>query len=230
MKKGREGNMEEEAKTAHVLVVPFPGQGHLNPMLQFSRRLVSKGLHGTFVVTTYISRSKNLSSSTDPLRFDTISDGFDEGGSKQAASMEAYLSSLHSTGRKTLTDLLKKHQSSSNPIDYVICEPFLLWALDVEKNFGLVAAGFFTHACAVDNIFYNFYRKMSPDPVSGPVSMKGLPTLELQDLPSFIVPPESYPANLKMIMSQFANIEKADFVLIYTFYKLGSEVRAISTI
>ncbi|KAF2298748.1 hypothetical protein GH714_026518 [Hevea brasiliensis] len=205
--------MEEKAKTAHVLVVPFPRQGHLNPMLQFSRLLVSKGLQGTFVVTTYISRSKNLSSSTGPLRFDTISDGFDEGGSKQAASMEAYLSSLHSTGRKTLTDLLKKHQSSSNPIDYVIYEPFLSWALDVAKNFGLVAAGFFTHACAVDYIFYNFYRKMLPDPVSGPVSMKGLPTLELQDLPSFIVLPESYPANLKMIMSQFANMEKADFVV-----------------
>ncbi|KAF2298755.1 hypothetical protein GH714_026594 [Hevea brasiliensis] len=224
MKKGTESNMEEKAKTAHVLVLPFPGQGHLNPMLQFSRLLVSKGLQGTFVVTTYIPRSKNLSTSTGPLRFDTISDGFDEGGSKQAASMEAYLSSLHSTGRKTLTDLLKKHQSSSNPIDYVIYEPFLSWALDVAKNFGLVAAGFFTHACAVDYIFYKFYRKMLPDPVSGPVSMKGLPTLELQDLPSFIVLPESYPANLKMIMSQFANMEKADFVLIYTFYKLGSEI------
>jgi pathogen-inducible salicylic acid glucosyltransferase len=102
----------------------------------------------------------------------------------------------------------------------------LAWALDVAKDFGLFAAAFFTHACAVDYIFYNVYREVLRVPVSStPVLIEGLPLLlELQDLPTFVVLPDSYPANVKMTMSQFANLDKADWILINTFYKLECEV------
>ena len=65
-------------------------------------------------------------------------------------------------------------------------------------------------------------------PVSStPVLIEGLPfLLELQDLPSFVAVPDSYPANVKMTMSQFANLDKADRVLINTFYKLENEIRS----
>ncbi|EEF32575.1 flavonol 7-O-beta-glucosyltransferase UGT74F1 [Ricinus communis] len=221
--------MREKESRGHVLVIPFPGQGHLNPMLQFSRRLVSKGLQVTFIVTTYISRSKHLvSSSNRLLQFDTISDGYDEGGFEQASSMGAYLSSIHTVGPRTLKELIAKYQSSSNPIDCLIYEPFLSWALDIAKQFGLIAAAFFTHACAVDYVFYSFYRKMVPVPdvnsSSMPVLIEGLPPLELQDLPTFIVLPEAYPANAEMIKRQFSNVDKADYILVNTFYKLEYQV------
>ncbi|KAG6781908.1 hypothetical protein POTOM_011296 [Populus tomentosa] len=63
-------------------------------------------------------------------------------------------------------------------------------------------------------------------PVSStPVLIEGLPLLlELQDLPTFVVLLDSYPANVKMTMSQFANLDKADWILIDTFYKLECEV------
>ncbi|KAJ6418980.1 hypothetical protein OIU84_029142 [Salix udensis] len=82
------------------------------------------------------------------------------------------------------------------------------------------------------NIFYNVYHEVLKLPVSStPVLIEGLPfLLELQDLPSFVAVPDSYPANVKMTMSQFANLDKADRVLINTFYKLVNEeeMKAIS--
>lgn len=194
-------------------------------MLQFSRRLVSKGLKVTFIITKFISKSRQLGSSIGSIQLDTISDGYDD-GFNQAGSWEPYLSSLHDVGPKTLSELIKRYQTSSSPIHAVIYEPFLAWALDVAKGFGLFAAAFFTHACAVDYIFYNVYHEVLKMPVSStPVLIEGLPLLlELQDLPTFVVLPDSYPANVKMIMSQFANLDKADWILINTFYKLECEV------
>jgi hypothetical protein len=48
--------------------------------------------------------------------------------------------------------------------------------------------------------------------------------LEFQDLQTFVVLPDSYPANVKKTMSQFANLDKADWILINTFYKLECQV------
>ena len=50
--------MESQTQTQpHILVLPYPIQGHINPMLQFSKRLASKGPRVTFVTTTVISES-----------------------------------------------------------------------------------------------------------------------------------------------------------------------------
>jgi hypothetical protein len=46
--------MEGKAHGAHVLVLPFPTQGHINPMLQFSKRLASKGVKVTLATTVFI--------------------------------------------------------------------------------------------------------------------------------------------------------------------------------
>ena len=73
------------ANRSHVLVAPLPGAGHINPMLQFSRRLVSRGLKATFVITKFISKSRNLGSSIGSIQLDTISDAYDDGGFTQAA-------------------------------------------------------------------------------------------------------------------------------------------------
>ncbi|EEE59737.1 hypothetical protein OsJ_12191 [Oryza sativa Japonica Group] len=46
---------------AHVLVVPYPSQGHMNPMVQFARKLASKGVAVTVVTTRFIERTTSSS-------------------------------------------------------------------------------------------------------------------------------------------------------------------------
>ncbi|KAJ9187229.1 hypothetical protein P3X46_002713 [Hevea brasiliensis] len=214
----------QTASKFHVLLVPFPGQGHVNPMMQFARRLVSKGLEATLVVSIFIAKSMKLGSSVGPVQLDVISDGYDDGGFPKTNSFDTYLERLKAAGSRTLADLIMKYEKTPNPIDCVIYEPFLPWALDVAKEFGLLGAAFFTQPCAVDYIYYNIQHKLLSLPISStPVSIPGLPLLELRDLPSFVRLPDSYPANAEMLISQFCNADKADFVLINTFYKLEPE-------
>ena len=84
---------------------------------------------------------------------------------------------------------------------------------------------FFTQPCVVDYIYYNIQHGLLSLPItSAPVSIPGLPLLESRDMPSFIGVPGSYPAYFKMLLDQFSNTDRVDYILINTFYKLEAEV------
>ncbi|KAJ6733492.1 GLYCOSYLTRANSFERASE [Salix koriyanagi] len=128
-------------------------------MMQFSRRLISKGIKSTLVTSIFIAKAMKLGSSIGPVHLDVISDGFDEEGFPKGGSSELYLENLEA---------------------------------------------------------------------AAPVSIPGLPLLESRDMTSFIDVPGLYPAYLKMLLDQFSNTDRVDYILINTFYKLEAE--AVDTI
>ncbi|GMH19746.1 hypothetical protein Nepgr_021587 [Nepenthes gracilis] len=224
--------MVKKARVAHVLIFPYPAQGHINPMIQFGKRLTAANrVKATLATTIFISKSMHLNESTGSVQIDTISDGYDESGYAGAESTKAYLSSFQSAGSRTLAHLIQRHSSSNHPIDCVVYDAVVPWILDVAKDHGLAGAAFFTQPCAVSNIAYYVYRGLLPLPVSSNlVSVPGLPFLEVGDLPSFISKPDVYPAYLEATLHKFSNLDKADFVLINTVYELEEKaVDAIST-
>ncbi|MED6135629.1 hypothetical protein PIB30_048419 [Stylosanthes scabra] len=223
----RNSNVMSEMK--HVLMVPYPSQGHLNPMLQFSKRLTTKGVRSTMVITKFISKSMHLhqlSSLPTSIQFDTISDGYDQGGFSHAESISSYLSTMKAIGSENLKELIKKYnESSQHPIDCIVYDSFLTWVLDVTKEFGIIGATFFTHMCAVDFTFYCVHNGILKVPVSEvPICIEGHPLLELKDTPSFVCNPACYPAYFDLVMNQFSNVHKSDIFLVNSFYKLEHQV------
>ncbi|XP_043693540.1 mogroside IE synthase-like [Telopea speciosissima] len=214
---------EEGARGTHVLVFPFPAQGHINPMLQFCKRLASKGLKVTLATTLFITKIAHNEVSN--IRVEGISDGFDEGGMKEAESPYAYLERFQIVAPQSLAELIEKQESSGYPFRCLIYDSMMPWALEIAKRFGLVTASFFTQSCANDAIYYNVKKGLLSIPVEGPtVSLPGLPILGIHDLPAFIYNWESYPPFLELVLNQFQNVEKADCLLINTFDKLEDEV------
>lgn len=210
------------SRAHHILVVPYPSQGHVNPMLQFCKRLVSKGTKATLVITKFISKSFHLQ--TNSIAVGTISDGFDDGGFRQAQDVDDYLAQMQRAGSQTLEDLVRSYEKSNNPVDCIVYDAFLTWALDVAHRCGIKGAAFFTHACAVNYVYYYAARGLLKLPVEAPVELPGLPPLDLPDFPSFIYVYGSYPAYFKMVLNEFSNLDEADFVLVNTFYKLEEQV------
>ncbi|CDP06918.1 unnamed protein product [Coffea canephora] len=207
----------------HVLVLPYPAQGHINPLLQFCKRLVAKGVKTTFVNSVFVSNSIPA----DPksaINFEAISDGHDEGGYAAAESTGAYLEKLATFGSKKLADLIRKLEDKGEPVQAVIYDSLLTWALDVAKQFGLVTASFFTQTCAVNSIYYNVYHGLLPVPLSdSPISLPGLPLLQPKETPSFVYLPDSSPAFLHLLVNQFSNIDQADWVILNNFHKLEED-------
>ncbi|KAF6161171.1 hypothetical protein GIB67_007812 [Kingdonia uniflora] len=214
--------MEKQEKP-HVLVLPYPSQGHINPLGQFANRLVSKGLKATLVTTIFLSKTTQLVSGSVGL--ETISDGYDDGGFAKAESIEAYLDQIEVVGSRTLGKLIEKQASNGTPVKCLVYDAFFPWGLDLAKRYGIMGVPFFTQPWTVNNIYYHFYHGLLKVPVLDPmVSIPGLVPLRLEDLPGFISSPASYPAYLNMILSQFSNLEKADLVFVNTFEKLEVEV------
>ncbi|KAL8099935.1 hypothetical protein AgCh_032264 [Apium graveolens] len=211
--------MEKNKKSPHALVLPYPAQGHINPMLQFCKRLVSKGIKVSLANTIYISKSM-LADPLSFISFETYSDGFDEGGYAQAGNSIIYLSTLRTVGSQTLENLLKKLDESGNPVNVLIYDGFLPWALDVANNFGLVKAVFFTQSCAINNIYYHVYKGLislpQRDDESSVISVPGLPLFRSWEAPA----PLHY---TDVLVDQFSNVDDADWVFFNTFHKLEEE-------
>ncbi|KAH6754900.1 UDP-glucosyl transferase 74B1 [Perilla frutescens var. hirtella] len=206
--------------TPHVMLLPYPSQGHINPLLQFAKRLAAKGVRATLATTKNTVNSIHAAT----VAVEPISDGFDDGGSAKAGKEGDYLSSLREHGSESLSQLLNKYKNTKFPVSCIIYDAFFPWALDVAKQHGVFGASFFTNSAAVCAIFSHIHGGTLTLPVNvdddKPLVLPGLPPLNSCDVPTFIRAPESYPAYLAMKLSQFSNLHEADFVFANTFLDL----------
>ncbi|KAL2349363.1 hypothetical protein Fmac_003363 [Flemingia macrophylla] len=213
-----------QQRQAHVVVLPYPAQGHINPLLQFAKRLASKGVKATVATTHYTAASI----AAPNITVETISDGFDEGGIAQTNNdVRLFLSSFKTNGSRTLSHLLRNHHHTATPVTCIVYDSFFPWALDVAKHHGVCAAAFFTNSAAVCSVFCRIHHGLIRVPVDQqdlPLRVPGLPPLERDALPSFVRFPESYPAYMAMKLSQFSNVNQAHWIFVNTFQHLEAEV------
>ncbi|KAH0649172.1 hypothetical protein KY290_033163 [Solanum tuberosum] len=210
---------------AHCLILPYPVQGHINPMLQFSKRLQSKRVEITIATTKYLL--KNMKELPTSVSIEAISDGYDDGGRDQAGSFVAYVTRFKEVGSDTLSQLIQKLANSGCPVNCIVYDPYLNWAVEVATKYGLVSAAFFTQNCAVDNIYYHVHKgviKFPPTQNDKEIIIPGFSCpIEASDVPSFVFRPEAERI-IEMMVNQFSNLDKVDWVLINSFYELEKEV------
>ncbi|KAK2977642.1 hypothetical protein RJ640_012479 [Escallonia rubra] len=221
---GREVKKMERREIAtstrtHVLVLPFPAQGHINPMVHFSKRLASKGLKVTLVAT-----NKSMQPQDTSIQIEHISDCFEEGGQK-TDSLDAMFDHFRIAVSRGLPELIEKQKSLGCPVTLVVYDSVVPWVLDTAHQLGLYGAAFFTQSCAVCTIYYHEHQgSLQINPSEGSsVSMPSMPSLRTKDLPSFIYDVSSYPSILRLVVNQFSNYKEADWRLFNTFDKLEAE-------
>lgn len=212
-----------EKQRGHVLVVTYPAQGHINPLLQFTKRFASKGLKATLVTTQHTLNS------IQPTKVDVepISDGFDEGGFNQAPSVEAYLESFQRVGSKTLADIIIKYKNSAFPVNCIVYDSLMSWTVDVAKQFDICIAIIFTVSASVSSIFWQIHQGLLTLPIkqeTETISLPGLPPLGLLDIPEFVAQPAKHPAYLAAIMDIYATLNRLDWLFCNSFEELESEV------
>ncbi|KAF5466130.1 hypothetical protein F2P56_016083 [Juglans regia] len=211
----------------NILVIAYPVQGHINPMLQFSKRLASKGPRVTFVSTSIMSKSILQTEQTagSSLNFETISDG-SEDVDRKTESIDAQLERFELVVSQNLEKFIERQKSSKHPPKILVYDSVLPWALNIARKLGIDGAPFFTQSCAVNAIYYHALRgTFGQIPVEGPsISLPSMPSLSISDMPSFICDTHSYPALLKLVLNQFSNFQEANWLFCNTFDKLEHEV------
>ncbi|KAK6930433.1 hypothetical protein RJ641_004527, partial [Dillenia turbinata] len=214
---------------SHVLVFPFPVQGHINPMLQFSKRLAAKGLTITFITTHSTQYTTDFSSGSIQIQTQPIYDGFEPGEKKP--DIEAFFERFAVATSHSLLEFLESQiqSSNSNPPKFLIYDSAMPWALQIAHKFGIKGSPFFTPSCAVSAIYCHAHQgliklPLELDGVSSDLSFPGLPLLGLEDLPSFVQDVSLYPSLLKWVLRRFSNVDEADCLFLNTFDELENEV------
>ncbi|KAK2995877.1 hypothetical protein RJ640_029602 [Escallonia rubra] len=192
-------------------------QGHINPLVQFSKRLASKGLKVTLVVT-----KKSLQSQDSSIKVEHIAD-FLEDSNQISDNVESFINRFRVAVSRGLRELIEKQNSLGCPVKIVVYDSSMPWVLDIAHELGLYGAVFSTQSCAVGAVYYHMYKGSLKNigPVEGStVSLPSMPLMETKDLSSFIYDMGSYPSMLRLVVNQFSNWEKADWRLFNTFDKL----------
>ncbi|KAL8140530.1 hypothetical protein V2J09_006551 [Rumex salicifolius] len=207
----------------HVVVLPFPVIGRTNPILQFAKRLSSKGLRVTVATTPAFASSHRLSQSFPFFSITTISDG------PPSRSQNPPTLSMSTTISKGLLEWHLKpspEESQGNPVRCVIYDSSFTWALGIAREHGIYAAPFFPQSCAVSLIFCHVSRGLLAAPPlegAGGVAAPGLPVMEVEDLPTLVKEVGKHPVMEKIALGQFENFDQADWQFFNTFDTLEKE-------
>ncbi|WOL00708.1 hypothetical protein Cni_G09421 [Canna indica] len=152
---------------AHVLIFPFPLQGHINSMLKLAELLSLAGLHVTFLNTDHNHRlivrhsaAYTRLASCPRLRFRSIPDGFDDDGHRSVSRLLDLAESLRTRAAVFYKDLLLELVSGDAggqgwpALTCVIADGILPFAVDVAIGLGVPALFFRTSsACSVWSYF-----------------------------------------------------------------------------
>ncbi|XP_045831412.1 UDP-glycosyltransferase 84B2-like [Trifolium pratense] len=201
-------------------------QGHINPMLNFAKRLISKGVHVT-IATTEDGRSsmlKNKDANSSEIKLEFFSDGlsidFDRSDTK------TLLNTIQEKGRKNLSNLIT-NLTKNQTFSCAIVNPFVPWAIDVIAEHEIPCALLWIQASACYSIYYRYFKNIDSfpkfDDPNEKVELPGLPLLEVRDLPSFILP--SYPLHFKELLADlYKALDKVKWVLGASFYEIEEEI------
>lgn len=212
---------------AHILAIPFPLQGHINPMVQLCNRLASKGIRITLVTTVSISTNLQKQAGSHPITIETVPDiTLDDHELQGLDIYEIFIRSFRAAITSGLPDIIRKHSDSGFPLKAVVYDSVIPWMLDVGNEHGLRGAVLFTQPCTVCSVFYHVHNGTLEIPIddSSEVSLPGMPVRGSEDLPSMVYDVNSYPSLLRLLVEQFSTFEKAEWRLFNTFDKLEDEV------
>ncbi|KAL6626451.1 hypothetical protein ACP70R_030177 [Stipagrostis hirtigluma subsp. patula] len=119
----------------HVLLLPYPSQGHINPLLQFAKRLTAHGgVRCTLAVTRFVAESTRPSPAGS-VRVAVFSDGCDGGGPDELGGHRGpYFERLASAGAETVDELLTSEAAQRRPVRVVVYDAFMPWAQGVARR------------------------------------------------------------------------------------------------
>ncbi|KAL0302460.1 UNVERIFIED_CONTAM: UDP-glycosyltransferase 75C1 [Sesamum calycinum] len=209
----------------HVLLVTFPAQGHINPSLQFAKRLSKLGVKVTFLTSLSAIRRMTTTSSTVDALIDFVSftDGYDNGWSTDEA--QNFMSAFRNHGSKAVEDAIRAKREEGHPFTRVIYTLLVPWAGQVASHLQIpVSFLWFQPATVFDVYFYYFNKYFDAARSDEVIKLPGLPVFEPGDLPSFLFPSNTniYDFALPTLSEDFEVLdrENSPIVLVNTFQAL----------
>ncbi|KAJ4839267.1 hypothetical protein Tsubulata_005979 [Turnera subulata] len=168
--------MDNHSQNPHILMIPYPFQGHVIPFVHLATKLASKGFTITFVNTESIhhkiTKSQLSSSGVLPagpnkhdifaearkagldIRYATVSDGFPLTFDRSLNHDQFMEGMLHEFSAH-VDDLVGKLVKTNRPITCLISDTFYVWSSMIANKYNLVYVSFWTEPALVFTLYYH---------------------------------------------------------------------------
>ncbi|XP_027351428.1 UDP-glycosyltransferase 83A1-like [Abrus precatorius] len=147
----------------HVLVLPFPAQGHVNPLMHFSQKLTQQGFKVTFINTDF-NHKRKVSATNEHVNHDgfgfrliSVPDGLGPHDDRNdlASLCMAILSTMPCLLEKVIRDI-NAFDNGSEKITGIVADANMAWSLEIANKLGIKSALFCPCSAAIfvlqDNI------------------------------------------------------------------------------
>ncbi|CAI9764485.1 unnamed protein product [Fraxinus pennsylvanica] len=231
----------------HAVVIPYPAQGHIAPVLKLAKLLHHKGFFITFVNTEFnhdrLVRARGVDAveGIEDFQFRTIPDGLPPPSNSDATQdIPALSESITKNCLGPFLELIQNLNDSSEcpKVSCIVSDGVMSFTLDAAEKLGIPEVVFFTtSACGFmgylyygelvargyvpfkdESFFTNGYLDTEIDWIPG---MKGI---RLRDFPSFIRTTDSNDIMLNYNIVQHKNASRAKAIILNTYDELEVEV------
>ncbi|KAI3875261.1 hypothetical protein MKX03_011145 [Papaver bracteatum] len=234
--------------TPHVLIFPFPIQGHINSMLKLAEVLCISGISVTFV-NTQRNHSRHLNFADvqsrfggfPRFRFEAIPDGLsDQPHSSGFSSLPDFLGLLDRVEkvmkpgfRELLTSDHRFKSDTRGPVSCILADGILGFAIDVAHELGIPSISFRTiSACGalcylclpklIDNGEIPFKDEDMDRLIKNVPGMESF--LRCRDLPSFCRAKDVKEPKLEFVITETSYSVKATAHILNTFEEIEAPI------
>ncbi|KAJ9561353.1 hypothetical protein OSB04_006513 [Centaurea solstitialis] len=234
-------------KKPHALCIPFPAQGHINPMMLLAKLLHSKGFHISFVNTHYnhkrLLRSRGLSSldGLGDFRFYSIPDGLRPSEAEATQPIPDLFESIPKHSLEPFCELVGRMLNGEEdvpPVSCIVSDGCMSFTLEAANRFGLPEVLFWTpSACGL--LAYTHSRELiqrgyvplkdTSDLSNGYLETKldwirGMnKDIKLRDFPSFVRTTDVNEIMFNYLMKESETLPRGSAVVLNTFDALEQD-------
>ncbi|KAK7373018.1 hypothetical protein VNO80_06412 [Phaseolus coccineus] len=239
-------------KKPHAVCIPYPAQGHINPMFKLAKLLHFKGFHITFVNSEYNhkrllkSRGTPFLRALSSFRFETIPDGLPDPDVDATQHIPSLCDSTRRTCLPHFRNLLAKlNNSDAPPVSCIVADGIMTFSLDAAEELGVPGVLLWTTSACGFMCYLQFEQlfqkgitplKDSSDVTNGYLEttidwIPGIKEIQLRDIPSFIRTTDSDDIMLNFFQLECKNAPRASAIILNTFDTLEHDVlEALSSI
>ncbi|KAK4405112.1 7-deoxyloganetin glucosyltransferase [Sesamum angolense] len=232
----------------HAVCIPFPAQGHINPMFRLAILLHNRGFHITFTNTEY-NHNRLLKSlgptglvGTSDFQFETIPDGLPPSDADTTQDVPSLFISTKYNCLAPFRQLLAKlnASSSSPPVTCIVSDAIMTFSVTAAHEIGVPVVCFrTTNACSFlcnkyvplliqkgllplkdANCLTNGFLDTSVD------CIPGLKNIKLSHLPTFVRTTDVNDPLLNFVLGETEAASRASAMIFNTFDALEADALA----
>ncbi|KAL4279101.1 hypothetical protein GQ457_03G043370 [Hibiscus cannabinus] len=225
--------MESSSSICHVVAVPYPGRGHVNPMMNLCKLLCSKTPGNSILITFVVTEEwlGFIASDKKPpnIRFRTVPNVIPS-ELVRANDFPAFIAAVLTKMEAPFEELLGRLEVEL-PVSAIIADTYLPWTLQVGQRRNIPVASLWTMSASVLFIFHHFNLLVENHHYPADLTeqgdelvdyIPGLAPTRLADLPTIFYGNGRLVLNLAL--DCVSSMPKAQYLLFTSVYELESQV------